>query len=272
MYNSKIIQDLKSVQCGLFALGTIIYDVKNSNTNVFESVDKFVDLFSPKTKQNDKIIENMFKDKTFVKIVQGGSIQTINRVANNIMQLTLSQNAKMFLNNTLIPLINNITIGFNTNRANSGYGRSQVFGYGNIRGKGYGEFKHNAEYPDLWRALLIFGSKIVPNYIPFTAIQVNHNYKTKKHTDKNNVGLSLAVSFGDFEGGELVVGNTEYQTKLHPLIFNGALSEHFNKPIKGDRYSLIYFVSAPKSFTDNEIYQLHKKLISSFKLKKGEGF
>jgi hypothetical protein len=113
--------------------------------------------------------------------------------------------------------------------------------------------------------------KIVPDYIPFTAIQVNHNYKTKKHIDGNNIGLSLAVSFGDFTGGELVIGTNAYQTKEHPVIFNGALTEHFNKPIKGDRYSLVFFVNAPKKYSDAEVYGLHNKLVSKIKLMKGEG-
>jgi len=275
MFNNRIIQSLSSTECGLFSLGVIIYVHKHPNEDLFECVNDYVNLFyDSNTKKNDKIIQDFFqnvKHSNSEDNYEGDGFRVINRTASEITRLNLNLSAKTFLSGKLLPLIENITIGFNINRKNSGYGRSQVFGFGNIRGKGYGEFKHNTEYAELWRALLIFGKKIVPDYIPFTAIQVNHNYKTKKHIDKNNVGLSLAVSFGNFTGGELVVANTEYQTKLHPLIFNGALSEHFNNPIKGDRYSLIYFVSAPKKYTDNQIYKLHKKLINSVKQKKGEG-
>jgi hypothetical protein len=202
---------------------------------------------------------------------QGGAITDIDRTSTGVMRVKLNDPAKNFLKDKLVPLITNTTIRVTDSRKNSGTGRSQVFGYGNIRGKGFGEFKNNTAYPDLYRALLIFGMKIVPDYIPFTAIQVNHNYKTKKHIDGNNIGLSLAVSFGDFTGGELVIGTNAYQTKEHPVIFNGALTEHFNKPIKGDRYSLVFFVNAPKKYSDAEVYGLHNKLVSKIKLMKGEG-
>jgi len=202
---------------------------------------------------------------------QGGAITDIDRTSTGVMRVKLNETAKKFLNDKLIPLITNTTIRITDSRKNSGVGRSQVFGYGNIRGKGFGEFKNNTNYPELYRALLIFGMKIVPDYIPFTAIQVNHNYKTKKHIDGNNIGLSLAVSFGDFTGGELVIGKSAYQTKEYPVIFNGALTEHFNKPIKGDRYSLVYFVNAPKKYSDAEVYALHKKTLSKIKLMEGEG-
>jgi len=172
------------------------------------------------------------------------------------------------LETVLTPLIEKTTIGVNTSRTNSGKGRTQVFGYGNVRQKGFTEFANNRDFPELYKALLTFGKKVVPEYIPFTAIQVNHNYKTKKHIDKANVGLSLAVSFGDFTGGELVVNGKAYQTKEHPVIFNGALFEHYNKPIKGNRYSLVYFVSAPVKSSFEEIKAIQNKL---FKTIKGSG-
>jgi hypothetical protein len=215
-------------------------------------------------KKNDKLVPNCVPMK-------GGAITTIDKTSTGVMRVKLNDNAKRYLDEKLLPLISNTTIRITDSRKNSGVGRTQVFGYGNIRTKGFGEFKNNTDYPELYRALLIFGMKVVPDYIPFTAIQVNHNYKTKKHIDANNIGLSLAVSFGNFTGGELVIGNKEYQTKLHPVIFNGALSEHFNKPIKGDRYSLVFFVSAPKKYTDEQVYALHNKVINNIRLKKGEG-
>jgi hypothetical protein len=203
--------------------------------------------------------------------ITGGAITSIDKTSTGVMRIKLNDSAKNFLDDKLIPLISNTTIRVNDSRVNTGTGRTQVFGYGNLRSRGFGEFKNNTDYPELYRALLIFGMKVIPDYIPFTAIQVNHNYKTKKHIDGNNLGLSLAVSFGDFTGGELVIGKKEYQTKLHPVIFNGALTEHFNKPIKGNRYSLVYFVSAPKNYSDGDIYNLHNKIVSKIKLKKGEG-
>jgi len=186
----------------------------------------------------------------------------IDKDTTGVLRKQLSKSEKDYINNEVLPIISETTIAMNVNRVNSGKGRSQVFGYGRRRGLGFGAFANNSKNSELYKALVLLGKKIVPSYIPWTAIQVNHNYQTKKHIDGNNIGLSLSVSFGDFTGGELVVGNTDYQTKLHPVIFNGALSEHFNRPISGNRYSLVYFISAPADATDEAILKLHNKVIT----------
>jgi len=188
----------------------------------------------------------------------------IDTTANQIARLKLNKPTQKFINNSLLPLISNTTIQITKSRQNiSGIGRSQPFGYGNKIAREFGEYRNNKTYPELWEALVTLGKAIVPDYIPWTGIQVNHNYESKKHTDGKNRGLSLAVSFGDFTGGELVIEDKEYQTKLHPVIFNGALREHFNKPITGNRYSLVYFVSAPSKYSDDDILNLHNEILNT---------
>lgn len=185
----------------------------------------------------------------------------VDRTTTGIMHKPLSAKEKEFINEDVLPLIESITIRMNYARLNSGIGRTQVYGYGSRRGLGFGEFNNNREHPELFRVLVQLGALIVPPFIPFTAIQVNHNYQTTKHIDGNNIGLSLSVSFGDFTGGELVVAGQPFQTRYSPIIFNGALNEHFNHPITGQRYSLVYFVSAPPKATDQQIFQLHNQLL-----------
>jgi len=193
----------------------------------------------------------------------------IDRTTTGVMRKPLSKKEEEFIKEVVLPLIETKTIRVNYARANSGVGRTQVFGYGSRRGLGFGEFKNNRENPDLYRVLVQLGNMIVPPFIPFTAIQVNHNYQTAKHIDSNNIGLSLSVSFGEFTGGELVIAGEPFQTRYAPIIFNGALHEHFNKPITGQRYSLVYFVSAPSKATDQQIFQLHNNLIKSHNVKGG---
>jgi len=67
----------------------------------------------------------------------------------------------------------------------------------------------------------------------------------------------------------LVIAGEPFQTRYNPIIFNGALSDHYNKPITGQRYSLVYFVSAPSKATDQQIFQLHNNLIKSHNVKGG---
>ena len=185
----------------------------------------------------------------------------IDRISTDILLSPLSLKDKKFVKEDILPLIENNPIKVNYSRKNSGVGRTQVFGYGGRRGLGFGEFANNSNYPELFKALVELGERVVPDFIPWTAIQVNKNYQTIPHRDAHNIGLSFSFSFGDFSGGELVVDGQPFQTRLAPLVFNGALLEHYNKPISGDRYSLVYFVSAPKDMTDKEIFQLHNYLI-----------
>ena len=248
--------DFEDLNWGSFTRQKDAYDRKLTLKQFTDIVLKPNSKFKERTKKRARFYLNVIypkKQKAGVdsSTTVGGEI---NQQTKQVSRVKLSDTAINFLENTLKPIINNTTIRVNDSRANTGIGRTQLFGVANRRSLGFGEVVNNEKYPELFRALLDFGRKIVPSYIPFTAIQVNHNYKTKKHIDGNNIGLSLAVAFGDFTGGELVIeGVGSFQTKDYPLIFNGALREHYNKPISGDRYSLVYFVNAPANSTQDDI-------------------
>lgn len=62
MFNNKIIQDLRSTQCGLFSLGAIIYANRHKDMSLHECVDNYCDQFSHDTKKNDAIIKAFFKN------------------------------------------------------------------------------------------------------------------------------------------------------------------------------------------------------------------
>ena len=64
MFNNRIIQNLNSTNCGLFALGCCIYVFRHPNEDLYESINDYVNLFSnSNTKKNDKIIEKLYKNK-----------------------------------------------------------------------------------------------------------------------------------------------------------------------------------------------------------------
>lgn len=67
MWNNKIIQNLASVQCGLFSLGAMIYAHHHRNMPLHECVDDYCDLFSDDTKKNDKIIKSFFQKLNSLK-------------------------------------------------------------------------------------------------------------------------------------------------------------------------------------------------------------
>lgn len=121
--------------------------------------------------------------------------------------------------------------------------RSGVFGITKQRftGKvcnGYLTVKH----PEIFKEMERIGNIFCP--IKFSSIHLNHNVICPKHKDEKNVGKSVLVSFGEYKGGNIVIENTKYDAYLQPLLFNGALLEHYNtEDLEGDKYSLVYYNS-----------------------------
>lgn len=99
--------------------------------------------------------------------------------------------------------------------------------------------RYDEKFPELKKKIWRLGHKIVP--FKFTTVQVNYNYKTKPHIDKNNVGSSVIVGLGDYVGGDVIVSGRRYDIKYRPLMFNGAKHIHSTSAYKGDRYSLVFF-------------------------------
>ena len=139
----------------------------------------------------------------------------------------------------LLTELGKITIPVNSGRKNSGVGRTQVFGKISRRNLGFGEASNNKKFPRLYELLRELGDEIVP--FKYDAIQLNHNYESLPHRDKNNCGLSLIVSFGKYRGGRLFIDGRPYSTKMHPIVFDGSALEHYNDEIHGDKYSVVYF-------------------------------
>jgi len=125
------------------------------------------------------------------------------------------------------------------NRAGFPKYRSAVFG--DIRSRRTGKRGPSAaslKHPEIHRLLFELGATIAPNC---TACNVNQNLVSPPHRDTNNSGESVIVSFGNYEGGLLVVNGVEHDTKT-PLKFNGCLLEHYNTPItQGNKYSVIFY-------------------------------
>ena len=74
----------------------------------------------------------------------------------------------------------------------------------------------------------------------WTSIQVNDNTVARKHVDSGNVGVSLTMGFGDYEGGEFTTQGKEYDIRHRAVLVDGAI-EHGSKPFTGRRFSVILF-------------------------------
>lgn len=138
------------------------------------------------------------------------------------------------------------------------------------------------DHPWLTRLLSDFLHDQHPDF-PFTSIQVNKDYASRPHVDKNNVGSSLIIGFGEYEGGqtwvqdddgteELTVGEDiisphnyrkgrTYKGKF--LDIKDRLVEfdgnrlHYTTPFTGERYSLVFFTCDRYREASAEVREKH---------------
>tara|TARA_R110000782_G_scaffold266982_1_gene361926 strand:- start:1638 stop:2189 length:552 start_codon:yes stop_codon:yes gene_type:complete len=176
------------------------------------------------------------------------------------LELTLEQ--KDWLDTILLPVLKVSKIKKTAGRTNSGVGMTECFGYGSRRGRTDDYYKANTNKPEVFELLVLLGSEIVPKDIPFTCIQLNKNYQSKPHRDKNNIGKSMTLSLGEFSGGELNVDGINFQTKHSPIIFNAGEQLHYNLPIIGERYSVTYFVGTFSKSNTRTALDVNQELVS----------
>lgn len=125
-------------------------------------------------------------------------------------------------------------------------GRTVNFGYGQIRHKGWGPFVHNRRFPALYGALCDYADALLPADFEYNTITLNHNVLAQKHKDIINVGESIIVGIGDYEGGKLRVfsNDTDYvaeDIKDRPIKFNGHTTFHETEEFSGTRYTMIFY-------------------------------
>jgi len=129
-------------------------------------------------------------------------------------------------------------------------GRTCTFGYILTRA-GYKQAYMNRKHPELLKALVEYGNRVVPVGFSYNAITLNVGVKAKKHIDGRNVGFSVLTGLGDYTGGKLRVyeRNGEdfvaHETIHKGLMFNGALRAHETEPFEGNRITVIYYKHHP---------------------------
>jgi hypothetical protein len=141
----------------------------------------------------------------------------------------------------LIKLIEETKLPINKARLPLGVGVTCAFGFINRHSRGYGPATNNKKFPEIYEELKKLANIIAPGHT-YTAFMLNVNYEAKSHRDINNEGVSTTVSFGDFEGGEIVVHDDKINTRYLPITFRADLLTHSVLPItSGKRYSIVMF-------------------------------
>jgi hypothetical protein len=131
----------------------------------------------------------------------------------------------------------------NETNTRRGFGKHRCCTFGVVRKRFTNKIELSAfssKHHTLFRKLFLFGMKFVP--FQFETVHVNQDVQAPMHKDAKNTGKSVIVSFGDYEGGLLVVDRHEYDTRLQPVMFDGSKLTHWNTPItKPGKYSLVFY-------------------------------
>jgi hypothetical protein len=99
----------------------------------------------------------------------------------------------------------------------------------------------NDKFPIIYNALRDWIDVACPNLI-YNSICLNHNLKCEPHVDGKNVGISLIVGFGDYEGGEIIVDGVKFDIFHKPLVFNGSQLIHSTADFSGNRWTAVFFL------------------------------
>ena len=112
------------------------------------------------------------------------------------------------------------------------------------RGSHISSFTWESAATSTWLRYLLALAQSV-GLVGFSAIQLNDGFPALPHQDKGNVGLSFAISFGNYSGGDLCIklGEEEtakFRTDAEGVLFDGACT-HWVDPFGGRRASAVFF-------------------------------
>jgi len=135
--------------------------------------------------------------------------------------------------------------------------RSVVFGISKERfTRVVGLSASSKKYPHIWNLLQQVGNQL-PSDFEYTSVFLNHNVVCGPHKDKNNVGKSILLSFGEYSGCNIVIDGDEYDANRQPVLFNGALLEHYNTDnLVGNKYSIVFFKGNYDVSASNEVVEI----------------
>lgn len=102
------------------------------------------------------------------------------------------------------------------------------------------------KYPDVYKLIQDYIAERVP-WFEYDSVTVNENVQCKRHIDGKNSSLTLITSIGNFTGGELCLEHPEskkqyvFNTHYKWILYDGSTFPHWNTPIHGRKYSLVFY-------------------------------
>lgn len=101
-------------------------------------------------------------------------------------------------------------------------------------------------YPELEDIFNEFSKFHFPNF-EFHSVMMNKSFICPPHRDSKNIGESILVCCGDYQGGKTAVDIDgkihKFDPRIAPVKFNGSKYLHWTEPFEGKRYSLVFFTN-----------------------------
>lgn len=176
---------------------------------------------------------NEFKLKKIKSFNPDRSVTLLSKIDDHLIDELYNELQKI----TIKPLgKSNVRLNFNNTD------RSVVFGLSRGRFSGKVDLsEYTKKHPYIWQLLQQIGEQL-PDDFEYTSVFVNKNVICPPHKDKNNVGKSVLFSFGEYEGCNIVIDEIQYNAYKQPVLFNGALLNHYNtNDLVGNKYSLVFY-------------------------------
>lgn len=121
--------------------------------------------------------------------------------------------------------------------------RGMVLGLCPNRSGGCSVARASQECPNLTKLVTGWAAATLPDAgFRYGSVQVNYNYRARKHIDSNNLGPSFIIGLGDYTGGALWTGDRGVVDCRHSWKLFDGNTEHATEPYEGrDRISFILF-------------------------------
>ena len=234
------------------------YDKIAFKTKFFNSVGGLGNLESRmvRDKAECAILESNFKAYGSIRSRKDGRAEfKLNKIQRRDDGVTLLEAMKPESLDLLYNMLSKISIIFHRNIKTDKYYRVTRRGFPEHRSATFGIVKLRVikagddriqmsaiskKHPLIHDEIFRLGKLICP--FDFISVHLNHNTECPPHFDSENAGKSVLLSFGDYEGGKIIVEGVEYNARYQPLMFNGTNNLHYNTPIEsGNKYSLVFF-------------------------------
>lgn len=104
--------------------------------------------------------------------------------------------------------------------------------------------KLTEDYPEFWALLKGFMEQNASDF-EWTTATLNKNLQCKVHKDSYNVGDSMIIGLGTYQGGDFHIETEDGYWVAHDIHnrlvkFNGRMN-HCTEPFTGTRYSIVFF-------------------------------